>query len=121
MRNVEQYRTLMNETVEQHMREGLRRAYEGLQAMPEEFRKPVKQSIIRTRITAQSALGRMRSVYVWINLTEPSEAAEVEEEVVEIMNAFASLYRQDFTPNEPQTPLEEDGLQANLRSALEDL
>lgn len=119
--NLREYSTFIDAAIEEHVRDGLRRANEGLEAAPEQFRKVLKQSIIRTRMEAQAALHTRRVLSQPGSgqiISQPSEIAAIEEQIVKAVNTLASLCNQAVTGGESGTPVEDDSLPGGLCSAL---
>lgn len=87
----EDYTPFLDAVIEEHIRNGFRKANEGLVAVPEQFRKVIKQKIIWTRMEAQAAL-QNRRVDSGGGNRQASEVAAIEEEIVKSVKMFASLY-----------------------------
>lgn len=84
--NLKEYKFFLDSVIEGHIRDGLRKATKGLEAVPEQFRNVMKQKIIWTRMEAHAALKRRR-----FDGQQVSEVAAIEEHILKAVNMFASL------------------------------
>lgn len=80
------YRYFLDSVIEEHIRDGLRKANKGLEAVPEQFRNIMKQKIIWTRMEAHAILKRRG-----LHGQRISEVAAIEEHILKAVNMFASL------------------------------